>query len=68
MTHTVTNIECNDCKEKFNGVLHDVFYTEKQYFVECPKCNGHNFFYGNTGLVDSEIPTDAVKINYVAKL
>ena len=36
--------------------------------TECPKCKHHTFFYGVTGIVDSEIPENAVEIMYVAAL
>lgn len=68
MTHSVINIKCNDCNEKINGVLYDVFDLKKEYFIECQHCSKHTFFHGVAGIVDSEIPTDAVVIKYVAKL
>jgi hypothetical protein len=68
MSHSVTNLECNKCNEKYSGILHGIFRPEKQYFSECPKCTKHTFFYGVTDIVDSEIPGNAVEIKFVAKL
>lgn len=68
MSHSVTNIECSKCNEKYSGVLQDIFQPEKQYYAECPKCNNHTFFYGVTGIVDSDIPENTVKVMYVAML
>lgn len=68
MSHTVTEHECNKCNEKYNGALDDILLPERQYYVECPKCENHTFFYGVSSLVNLEVPDDAVKIKYVAKL
>lgn len=68
MTHSVTNITCTNCDEKFDGVLHDIFNVDKNYAAQCPKCNGMTIFYGVAGIIDSDIPLDAVDIKYVAKL
>ena len=68
MSHSVTNITCSDCNEKFDGVLNDIFDVEKSYVAQCPKCNGLTIFYGVTGIIDPDIPQDAVDIKYVAKL
>ncbi len=68
MSHSVTNLECSKCDEKYSGILHDIFHPEKQYFSECPKCKKYTFFYGVTSIVDSDIPENAVEIKFVAKL
>ena len=68
MSHSVADLKCSACNEKYNGVLQAIFQPEKQYFSECPKCKHHTFFYGVTGIVDSEIPKNSVDIKYVAAL
>lgn len=68
MSYSVIKFKCNQCNEEHCGVLYDIYYPEKQYFAECPVCKNHTFFYGVTGIIDSEIPDNAVNIMNVARL
>jgi len=68
MTHSVINITCKQCNESLNGVLHDLFNTEKEYAITCPSCNKETFFNGKAAIVDSKIPEDAIEIKYVARI
>lgn len=68
MSHSVTEITCGKCNERFSGVLNDLFNVSKEYAATCPKYGNENFFAGGGAFVDTKIPENAVQIKYVAKL
>lgn len=68
MTHSVTEIICNKCNTKFNGVLNDLFNISKEYAATCPNCEKETFFIGGAAIIDADIPKDAVKIMYVKNI
>ena len=65
MTHSVIEITCSDCNNKFTGVLKNLLNVSKEYAAVCPYCKGETFIKDRAAIVDSDIPDDAVEILYV---
>lgn len=68
MTHSVTEIICNQCQHKYTGYLDGIFYVKVEYATQCPQCETLNTFCNRAGLIDVSVPHNAVKINYIKRL
>ncbi len=55
-------------KPEIRDEVEDLFDVSKTYTATCPICEGQNLFDGPTAIIDTKIPSKAVKIEHVAKL